>query len=71
MALEGGRFERAADHRHYAGIGLGLWLARQIVELHGGRLSVSSEPGAGSTFTLQLPAAPQRSVPPPAPGSAE
>ena len=37
------------------GTGLGLVLAKSIVERHGGNLSVSSEPGAGSTFTIRLP----------------
>jgi signal transduction histidine kinase len=41
------------------GTGLGLPLARRLVELHGGRLSVASEPGAGSTFTAELPARPR------------
>jgi signal transduction histidine kinase len=37
------------------GTGLGLALTRRLVELHHGRLSVASEPGAGSTFTVRLP----------------
>ena len=37
------------------GLGLGLYIARMIVEAHGGRIDVSSEVGKGSTFTLSLP----------------
>jgi signal transduction histidine kinase len=37
------------------GIGLGLWLVKTFVELHGGRVAVSSTPGAGSTFAFLLP----------------
>jgi signal transduction histidine kinase len=37
------------------GSGLGLYLARYFVELHKGRITVDSSPGAGSTFTVELP----------------
>ncbi len=50
-----GRFERAVSSQHFAGLGLGLWIARQIVEAHGGTILLRSAPGAGSTFTVELP----------------
>jgi signal transduction histidine kinase len=51
------RFERLEGGEARAGgLGLGLYITRQIVELHGGRVRVESEPGAGSTFTVEMPA---------------
>ena len=52
------RFRRAAnvDARRYAGIGLGLYICRGIVEEHGGRIWVTSAVGQGSTFHVLLPA---------------
>ena len=50
-----GRFERAVSERHYGGFGVGLWVARRVAEEHGGRVRVTSRPGRGSTFTLELP----------------
>lgn len=50
------RFERAVSGRHYAGLGLGLWICRQIVTAHGGRIRVESTPGVGATFVVELPA---------------
>ncbi|HVJ21344.1 MAG TPA: HAMP domain-containing sensor histidine kinase [Polyangiaceae bacterium] len=38
-----------------AGVGLGLFVARRIVEAHGGRIAVTSRPGKGSKFTVELP----------------
>jgi signal transduction histidine kinase len=49
------KFERAVSERHYGGFGLGLWVVRQIVEAHGGRIRVASEAGKGSTFVVELP----------------
>ncbi|HEX8700367.1 MAG TPA: PAS domain-containing protein [Myxococcaceae bacterium] len=47
-----GRFERAASERHYGGLGLGLYITRQLVEAMGGRVSVESRLQEGSTFTV-------------------
>ncbi|MGC3998397.1 MAG: ATP-binding protein [Anaeromyxobacter sp.] len=52
------RFERAVPVDHFGGFGLGLYIARQIVERHGGSLGVDSQPGAGSVFTARLPRTP-------------
>ena len=50
-----GRFERAAPTRHYGGLGMGLFIAQQIVQAHGGRIAAESRPGQGSCFTVELP----------------
>lgn len=55
------RFQRAVSADHHGGLGIGLYLARQIVEAHAGRLHVSSSPGTGTTFTIDLPRRPARS----------
>ncbi|BAY98079.1 multi-sensor hybrid histidine kinase [Tolypothrix tenuis PCC 7101] len=52
----------SALNRQYAGTGLGLALVKRIVELHGGRVGLSSELGVGSCFTIELPYTPVLTV---------
>lgn len=54
------RFERAVTHKNVSGLGLGLYICRQIVLGHGGDIEVSSVLGRGSKFTVKLP-----NMPPP------
>lgn len=49
------RFERAVPARHYGGFGIGLWVVRNIVDVHGGSIRVESEKGKGSRFVVELP----------------
>lgn len=49
------RFERAVSGTKISGLGLGLYIVRQIAEAHGGSVSVESEPGKGSLFVVNLP----------------
>ena len=50
-----GKFERAASQRNYGGLGLGLWITRELVELMHGQVRVESTPGDGATFIVSLP----------------
>jgi PAS domain S-box-containing protein len=51
------RFERAVSHRHYGGLGLGLWITRQVVEAMDGTIGVHSRLGDGAAFVVELPGA--------------
>ncbi|MEW6761089.1 MAG: hybrid sensor histidine kinase/response regulator [Pseudomonadota bacterium] len=48
-------YERGARNGEPKGLGLGLYISRQLAVSHGGELRVTSKPGEGSTFTLSLP----------------
>jgi signal transduction histidine kinase len=48
-------FKRASSSRHYGGLGLGLYVVREIVSAHGGTIRVDSAPGAGSAFVVAMP----------------
>lgn len=49
------RFYQAHSDRNYGGMGLGLYITREIVERHGGRISAESKPGSGAVFAVTLP----------------
>ena len=50
-----GRFERAINANEVSGLGLGLFIVKQIVLAHNGTIAVESEEGVGSSFILKLP----------------
>jgi two-component system, OmpR family, sensor histidine kinase ArlS len=50
-------FYRVGETRAEVGFGLGLSLANRIIKIHKGTISVSSQPGRGTTFVIQLPSA--------------
>jgi signal transduction histidine kinase len=49
------RFQRAIPAREVSGLGLGLYIAKSIVDAHGGKISLKSEVGHGSQFTVEFP----------------
>jgi signal transduction histidine kinase len=49
------RFERATHRSEVSGLGLGLYIAREIVVAHGGRIWAESSEGKGTLFIVELP----------------
>lgn len=52
------RFERAVPVQHYGGLGLGLYICKQVVEAHGGTIWADGESGASAKFVVELPRSP-------------
>lgn len=61
------RFHPAHTQDHVSGLGVGLYVCRQIVELHGGRIEPSFPPDGGAAFTVTIPTGLDPIDPPPAP----
>jgi PAS domain S-box-containing protein len=65
------RFERASEMRHYGGLGLGLYIVREIVKAHDGMVTARNLPGAGACFSVRLPIASAASSQEPSPKHGE
>jgi signal transduction histidine kinase len=55
-----GRFERAVSDRSHGGLGLGLWISRELAAAMGGTVTVADAAERGSVFTVELPLTPGR-----------
>ena len=49
------RFERASSHSEVSGLGLGLYISKEIIKAHKGKIWAESGPGKGATFIIELP----------------
>lgn len=49
------RFERAVESNFISGLGLGLYISKEIIDMHNGTITLSSEPGEGASFNVRLP----------------
>jgi signal transduction histidine kinase len=58
------KFYQIGQQARSKGVGLGLAIAREVVDAHGGRISVNSEVGVGTTFHIELPLKPQENTSP-------
>lgn len=58
------RYERVGSTANVGGLGLGLFISRQVVDAHGGSLQVESQPGQGATFIIRLPVHPRSGTSP-------
>ena len=58
------RFHQANSHKDNTGSGIGLNVAKEYVQLHNGKIEVSSVPGKGSCFTVRIPVGKISHVPP-------
>jgi len=58
------RFGRAPHTRGFGGLGLGLWIARELLEAMGGTIRVESTPGDGALFEIALGSRPEAAAPP-------
>jgi len=56
------RFYQAHSHDHRSGMGLGLYISREIVDTHGGRIAAEFPPDGGTRVVVELPSEPGSSI---------